>query len=66
MDFLMVIDGDTDDRFDILTNKSVKYFFYRYNDFLILKNLPTSSIRYCKIDEDYVAIEEIQLEIGNI
>ena len=62
----MGIDADTDDRFDILTNKSVKYFFYWYNDFLILKNLPTSSIRYSKIDEDYVAIEEIQLEIGNI
>ena len=62
----MGIDADTDDRFDILTNKSVKYLFYWYNDFLILKNLPTSSIRYSKIDEDYVAMEEIQLEIGNI
>ena len=54
------IDAETDDRFDMLTNKNVKYFFYQYNDFLLSKNLPTISIRHSKIVEDYVAIEEIQ------
>ena len=60
IEFLMGIDAETDDRFDILTNKSVKYLFYRYNDFLLSKNLPTISIRHSKIVENYVAIKEIQ------
>ena len=54
------IDAETNDRFDMLTNKNVKYFFYQYNDFLLSKNLPTISIRHSKTVEDYVAIEEIQ------
>ena len=59
-EFLMGIDVETDNRFDMLTNKNVKYLFYRYNDFLLSKNLPTISIRHSKIFENYNAVEEIQ------
>lgn len=43
--FLKGIDCETDDMFDMLTNKNAKYFFYWYNDFLLSKSLPTISIR---------------------
>ena len=44
----MGINAETDNRFDMLTNKNVKYLFYRYNDFLLSKNLSVISIRHGK------------------
>ena len=41
-EFLKGIDAEADDRFDMLTNKNVKYLFYGYNDFLLSKGLPTA------------------------
>ena len=58
--FLMGVDSETDDKFDMLTNKIIKYLFYQHIDFLLLKNLPTVLIRDRKIVDDYIAIEEIQ------
>ena len=55
----MGIDAETDDRFDMLSNKNVKYLLYRCNDFLLSKNLSTILIRHSEIVEDYVVIEEI-------
>ena len=54
IEFLQGIDAETDDRFDTLTNKSVKYLFLRYKD------LPAVSIRHSKISKDRVTLEEIQ------
>lgn len=38
MEFLIGIDAETDNRFNMLMNKNAKYLFYRYNDFLLSKN----------------------------
>ena len=56
-EFLIGIDAEADNRFDMLMNKNAEYLFYRYNDFLLSKNLQTISIRHSKIVEDYVATE---------
>ena len=58
--FLMEIDAETDNRFNMPTDKDFKYIFYQCNDLLLSKNVATLSIRHSKIVEDYVAIEEIQ------
>lgn len=54
-EFLQEKNAETDDRFDTITNKNVKYLFLRYNDFLLSKGLSTVSI-----SEDGVILEEIQ------
>lgn len=54
-EFLQEKNAETDDRFDTVTNKNVKYLFLRYNDFLLSKGLSTVSI-----SEDGVILEEIQ------
>lgn len=59
-EFLIGIDAETDNRFNMLMNKNAKYLFYRYNDFLLSKNRQTISIRHSKIVEDYVAPVAIQ------
>ena len=35
--------------FDFFTNKTVKYLFYKFNDYLLLRNLWTVLVRYSKI-----------------
>ena len=32
-EFLPAFDADADAKLDTLTNKSIKYLFYRYNDY---------------------------------
>ena len=58
--FLLGIDAETDDRFDTLKNKNVKYLFLKYNKFPLSNGLPTVSIRRSVISEDRVTLEEIQ------
>ena len=38
--------------FDFFTNKTVKYLFYKFNDYLLLRNLWTVLVRYSKIAEE--------------
>ena len=40
----------TSDRFDMLANKNVKYLFYRYNDFFLLKKLTNNIFKALKIN----------------
>ena len=38
--------------FDFFMNKTVKYLFYKFIDYLLLKNLRTVLVRYSKIAEE--------------
>ena len=47
-EFLPAFDADADAKLDTLTNKSIKYLFYRYNDYLVYKGfIILSSIQNC-------------------
>ena len=43
-EYLAGIDANTDAQFDTLTNKKIKYLFYRYNDFLLSRGLGLNEI----------------------
>ena len=58
--FLPVFDADTDARLDTLTNKSIKYLFYRYNDYLVSKGFEPSPIIHTKLSTDKVVKENLQ------
>ena len=56
-EFLPVFDADTDAKLDNLTNKSIKYLFYRYNDY---KGFDPSPIIHTKLSTDEVVMEKLQ------
>ena len=59
-EFLPAFDADTDAKLDTLTNKSIKYLFYRYNDYLVYKGFDPSPIIYTKLSTDEVVMEKLQ------
>ena len=59
-EFLPAFDADTDAKLDTLTNKSIKYLFYRYNDYLVYKGFDPSPIIHTKLSTDKVVIEKLQ------
>ena len=48
------------DKCDVLTNKSSKYLFYKFNDSLATIGELAKAVRHSKITQDDVAIEAIQ------
>ena len=50
----------TDAKLDTLTNKSIKYLFYRYNDYLVYKDFEPSPIIHTKLSTDEVVMEKLQ------
>ena len=59
-EYLAGIDADTDTRFDTLTNKNIKCFFYKYNDFLLSRGLGAREIRNNKLSADEIVMEDLQ------
>ena len=59
-EYLAGIYADTDTCFDTLTNKNIKYLFYRYNDFLLSRGLSPAEIRHSKLSADGIVMEELQ------
>ena len=59
-EFLPAFDADADAKLDTLTNKSIKYLFYRYNDYLVYKGFDPSPIIHTKLSTDEVVIEKLQ------
>ena len=51
--------SEADNRFDILTNKHVKYLFYYINDCLQSWDIKTKKIRHMKTFEEFIALEEV-------
>ena len=41
-------------------NKNVKHFFYKFNDYLLFRNLSTVPIRHSKIAKNEVILKEAQ------
>ena len=58
--FLDNIDPETFGKFDFFTYKNAKYLFYRFNNFLLYNNQYTIPIRHSKINENEVAMKEVQ------
>ena len=64
-EFLALLDADTDARLDTLTNKNIKYLFYRYNNFLLPRGLffcleGLSDIVHTKLSADEIVMERLQ------
>ena len=59
-EFLPAFDADADAKLDILTKKSIKYLFYRYNDYLVYKGFEPSPIIHTKLSTDEVVMEKLQ------
>ena len=59
-EFLPAIDADADAKLDTLTNKSIKYLFDRYNDYLVFKGFDPSPIIHTKLSTDEVVMEKLQ------
>ena len=58
--FLPAFDADADAKLDTLTNKSNKYLFYKYNDYLVYKGFDPSPIMHTKLSTDEVIMEKLQ------
>ena len=59
-EFLPDFDADTDAKLDTLTNKSIKYLFYRYNDYLVYKGFEPSPVIHTKLSTDKAVMEKLQ------
>ena len=59
-EFLPAFDADIDAKLDTLTNKSIKYLFYRYNDYLVYKGFEPSPIIHTELSADEVVTEKLQ------
>ena len=59
-EFLPAFNADADANLDTLTNKSIKYLFYRYNDYLVYKGFESSSIIHTKLSADKVVMDNLQ------
>ena len=60
-EFLPAFDPDTDAKLDdTLTNKSIKYLFYRCNDYLVYKGFEPSPIIHTKLSTGEVVMEKLQ------
>ena len=59
-EFLPAFDADADAKLDTLTNKSIKYLFYRYNDYLVYKGFDPLPIIHTKLSADEVVMEKLR------
>ena len=58
--FLQEFDFDEVDKFDLHTNKNVKYIFYRYNSYLELTHQTKQIIRHAKNVKNKVGLKKTQ------
>ena len=58
--FLPAFDVDTNAKLDTLTNKSIKYLFYRYNDYLVYKGFEPLPVIHTKLSTDEAVMEKLQ------
>ena len=58
--FLDDINNETVEKFGFFTYKNVKYLFYKFNVYLLFNELITVSVRHPKINENKIAMKEIQ------
>ena len=59
-EYLSNIDGETNAKLDLFTNRNTKYLFYRFNNFLLNAGTYLIKIKYSEKIKDEVAISEIE------
>ena len=59
-EFLAGFNAAADVQLDTLTNKCIKYLFYRYNESLVFAGLEPSFVVHTKVSADKVVLENIQ------
>ena len=60
MKYLVNINQNEDQKYDILTNKNSKFLFYHFNDYLAHINEPTKPVRHSEIIDDDFALDIMQ------
>ena len=60
MKYLVNINQNEDQKYDILTNKNSKFLFYHFNDYLAHINEPTKPVRHSETIDDDFALDIIQ------
>ena len=58
----MALKGNEDQKYHVLTNKNLKYLFYRFNDYLEHIFEPIKLVCHSVITDDDLALELIQNE----
>ena len=58
--FLDDIDVKIVDKFDIFMNQNVKSLFYKFNDYLLFRILPTVRVKHSKIVKNEIILKETQ------
>ena len=59
-EYLNNINGEINDRLDLLTHRNTKYLFYRFNDILLNAGIDLIKIKHSEKIKDEIAIEEIE------
>ena len=60
IEFLPAFDVDADAKYQVSSIRSIKYLFYRYNDYLVYKDFDPSPIIHKKLSTDEVVMERLQ------
>ena len=59
-EFLAGFNAETDGQLDILTNKCIKYLFYRYDESFVFAGLEPVFVVHTKVSADEVVLENLQ------
>ena len=59
-EFLAGFNAEADAQLDTLTNKCIKYLFYRYNESLAFAGLEPTFVVHTKVSADEVVLENLQ------
>ena len=60
MNYLTQTENESDDALDMLTNKTIKFLFYQFNQYLAQIRQPLKLIRHSVIANDNYALTVIQ------
>ena len=58
--FLDDLENESVEKFDFFAHKSLKYLFYKFNDYLLFNRLNTVPVRHSRINENKIVTEKIQ------
>ena len=59
-EFLVGIKAEDDDKYDMFTNKTLKFLFYRFNNFLNMENCKMKHLRHMLVVVDQEGLTELQ------
>lgn len=59
-EFLVGVKAEDDDKYDMFTNKTLKFLFYRFNNFLNMENCKMKHLRHMLVVVDQEGLTELQ------